>query len=307
MERMAAILRSHGKRPAVWNEAVRTGAFARECRVHGWESVKACLDATAKGYRTVVMPGQYFYFDMRQSPREDGTTGRRSSTPKRSTASASRSSAPNRCATSRGCRGRFSAKPTSRTSRKSPTTSTTCSFRASAPSHASPGAGNAEGWDAYYEELKGKLTTGWRHGHPVPGSSRRRSATATARSPLRRTTAPRFTTLWTALRKNTLTRLRVRTGKPHLYRFYSRYGTARSPYVADKSRWRTITPAVAITTSMGESAKFPYANAESYKGLSRTRRACRAAGLDTLHVQRAGEVPRNVFADGKPPAAEDDR
>ena len=67
----------------------------------------------------------------------------------------------------------------------------------------------------------------------------------------------------------------VRTGKPHFYRFYSRYGTARSPYVADKSRWRTITPAVAITTSMGESAKFPYANAESYKGLSRTRRACR--------------------------------
>lgn len=67
----------------------------------------------------------------------------------------------------------------------------------------------------------------------------------------------------------------VRTGKPHLYRFYSRYGTARSPYVADKSRWRTITPAVAITTSMGESAKFPYANAETYKGLSRTRRACR--------------------------------
>ena len=45
--------------------------------------------------------------------------------------------------------------------------------------------------------------------------------------------------------------------------------------MADKSRWRTITPAVAITTSMGESAKFPYANAESYKGLSRTRRACR--------------------------------
>lgn len=105
---------------------------------------------------------------------------------------------------------------------------------------------------------------------PPKGRLRRR-----ARSPLRRTTAPRFTTLWTALRKNTLTRLRVRTGKPHLYRFYSRYGTARSPYVADKSRWRTITPAVAITTSMGESAKFPYANAESYKGLSRTRRACR--------------------------------
>lgn len=72
MERMAGILAAHGKRPAVWNEAVRTGAFTKECRVHGWESVKACLDATAKGYRTVVMPGEYFYFDMRQTPRENG-------------------------------------------------------------------------------------------------------------------------------------------------------------------------------------------------------------------------------------------
>ena len=72
LERLAGILREHGKRPAVWNEAVRTGAFSHDCRVNGWESTKACLDATAKGYRTVVMPGEYFYFDMRQSPNEPG-------------------------------------------------------------------------------------------------------------------------------------------------------------------------------------------------------------------------------------------
>ena len=36
------------------------------------DSVQACLDATAQRCRTVVMPGPYFYFDMRQSPREDG-------------------------------------------------------------------------------------------------------------------------------------------------------------------------------------------------------------------------------------------
>ena len=54
------------------NEAVRTGEFTRESRVYGWESTAACLDATSKGYRTVVMPGQYFYFDMRQSPHEAG-------------------------------------------------------------------------------------------------------------------------------------------------------------------------------------------------------------------------------------------
>ena len=67
----------------------------------------------------------------------------------------------------------------------------------------------------------------------------------------------------------------VRTGKPHRYRFFTRYKTARSPYVTDKSYWRTVTPAVAITTSMGESEKFPYSNASGYRGLSRTRRACR--------------------------------
>ena len=140
MGRMAAILASHGKRPAVWNEAVRTGAFTKECRVHGWESVKACQDATSKGYRTVVMPGEYFYFDMRQTPREDGHDWAAIFDAKRFTDSVSRDSPPSRCVMSRDCRERFSAKPTSRTNPKSPTTSTICFSRASAPSHASRGA-----------------------------------------------------------------------------------------------------------------------------------------------------------------------
>ena len=70
MKRTAAILAAHGKRPAVWNEAVRTGAFTKACRVHGWESVKACLDATAKGYRTVVMPGAHRIAGGRQQKRD---------------------------------------------------------------------------------------------------------------------------------------------------------------------------------------------------------------------------------------------
>ena len=67
----------------------------------------------------------------------------------------------------------------------------------------------------------------------------------------------------------------VKTEKPHLYRFLTRYKTGRSPYVADKSYYRTLAPAVTITTSMGESTQFPYTNASAYKGLARTRRACR--------------------------------
>lgn len=72
MQRMSDILAAHGKRPALWNEAVKRGGPARTSRVHGWESVRACLDAVDKGYPTVVMPATSFYFDMRQSPHEEG-------------------------------------------------------------------------------------------------------------------------------------------------------------------------------------------------------------------------------------------
>lgn len=145
MERMAAILRSHGKRPAVWNEAVRTGAFARECRVHGWESVKACLDATAKGYRTVVMPGQYFYFDMRQSPREDGHDWAAIFDAKKVYGFGFTEFSPEQMRNVEGLQGAFFSEAYVSHEPEKPTTSTTCSFRASAPSHASPGAATPKG------------------------------------------------------------------------------------------------------------------------------------------------------------------
>lgn len=71
-ERIIEILARHGKRPAVWNEAVASGRLSRETRVHAWEGMEAPFKATTQGYPTIVMPGQYFYFDMRQSPHEDG-------------------------------------------------------------------------------------------------------------------------------------------------------------------------------------------------------------------------------------------
>ena len=39
--------------------------------------------------------------------------------------------------------------------------------------------------------------------------------------------------------------------------------------------YRTLKPAVKITTSMGESKQFPYARAEEYRGIARTARTCR--------------------------------
>lgn len=70
--RVTEILARYGKKPAVWNEAIEGGKLPLTSRVHGWQSIKHCKKSTEKGYPTIVMPGEYFYFDMKQSDGEAG-------------------------------------------------------------------------------------------------------------------------------------------------------------------------------------------------------------------------------------------
>ena len=70
--RIQAILAKYGKKPSVWNEAAFGGGLSKEAWVHGWKSPKICKQVMAKGYPTIFMPQQFFYFDMRQSEREPG-------------------------------------------------------------------------------------------------------------------------------------------------------------------------------------------------------------------------------------------
>ena len=72
MSRITAILAKYSKRAAVWNEAIEGGRLDATTRVYGWEGIKECRESARLGYPTVVMPGQYFYFDMKQSSREPG-------------------------------------------------------------------------------------------------------------------------------------------------------------------------------------------------------------------------------------------
>ena len=72
MRRISDILAKYGKRPAVWNEAVEGGKLPADSRVYGWEGLNECRAAAAEGYPTVVVPGQYLYFDMKQSAGEPG-------------------------------------------------------------------------------------------------------------------------------------------------------------------------------------------------------------------------------------------
>lgn len=71
MSRLTDILAQHGKKSAVWNEAIDGGKLSADTRVYGWEGIKECRTAAAN-YSTIVMPGQFFYFDMKQSAREPG-------------------------------------------------------------------------------------------------------------------------------------------------------------------------------------------------------------------------------------------
>ncbi len=70
--RLVAIAEKHGKTAAVWNEAAASGQIPKSTLVFGWENVTAARKAAANGYPTVICPGEYFYFDMRQSDSEPG-------------------------------------------------------------------------------------------------------------------------------------------------------------------------------------------------------------------------------------------
>lgn len=72
MERVSGILRKFGRKAAMWNEATDGGTLPTSVRIHGWEGLEECRKVAEAGYPTVVMPGPYFYFDMRQSKNEDG-------------------------------------------------------------------------------------------------------------------------------------------------------------------------------------------------------------------------------------------
>ncbi len=277
MERVAKILSDKGKQPAVWNEAVRTGLLSHDCHVYGWENAKACLDATAKGYKTVVMPAEYFYFDMRQSPEEAGHDWA-AVFDTRKTAEfdfAKAGFSPEQMAHVIGLQGAFwSEAYISHHPEKPDYIDYMCFPRICALSRIA-WSGQAVDWAQYYRELTeqhyDRMTAmGIRFRLSPPqvqcDSTGRITASVDDQSKLYYT---------------------VEDGEIHRYRhplhdlhpeqvtIFSQRGTGRSPEVHLPEFYQTITPAVTITTSMGEETKYPYTNAANYKGMSRTRRACR--------------------------------
>lgn len=277
MNRLTTILAAHGKSQGVWNEAAASGEFTHDCQVYGWQHVKACLDATAKGYRTVVMPGEYFYFDMRQTPEEDGHDWAAIFDAKKVYGFdfAKFGFSEEQMQHVAGLEGTFFSEAyVSHNPEQPDYLDYMCYPRICALARIA-WRGNDEGWDTFYREL---VAEHYDRMAEMGIRFRLFPPKITYRDGIFTATTDDGSQIY-YIKEGSAGEHRykrpIHTDKPHLYRFFTRYRTARSPYAADKSYYRTITPALTITTSMGESSGTPYANAETYRGLSRTRRACR--------------------------------
>lgn len=277
MERTAAILARHGKLPAVWNEAVRTGTLPRTTRVHGWESTKAVRESLAAGYPTVVMPAQSFYFDMRQTPHEEGHSWAavfdaketyEYTLPEGLTADERRRIL--------GFQGAFWTEAyVSHEPERPDYLDFMCYPRICALAEQA-WHGNAEGWEAFSETLReehyDRLTAMDIRFRLFPPVVQYGEGALTATAP--DTEAELYYRLEGDTVEHRYTRP-IRTDTPHRYLFRARQGTGRSAEVGAAAYYRTIAPALTLATSMGESRRIPYANVEKYRGVARTARACR--------------------------------
>lgn len=274
MERVTDILRRHGKCPAVWEEAAQTGAYTRASRVHGWH-LKACREVTAKGYRTVAMPGEYCYFDMRQSSEEDGHVWAAIFDARKvfSLDLAKMGFTPEQLALVEGIEGAFFSELYVSHEPEKPDYLDYMLFPRVCALARIAWSGNDEGWERYYEELRTRhydrmTAMGIRFRLFPPKLNYREGVLSAATDD--------GAELFYAVDGGQAQPYRgaIRTKEPHRFLIHSRHGTGRSPEVATPSRYRTIEPAVGITSSMGEHPRFPFAKAASYRSTARTTRTC---------------------------------
>ena len=72
VRRMEKIVEKHGKHMAGWDEILDGGVLKPDTRVYAWRSVAKGIQSVKKGQPTIMQPGPYCYFDMKQSPEDRG-------------------------------------------------------------------------------------------------------------------------------------------------------------------------------------------------------------------------------------------
>lgn len=72
IKRMEAMVMKHGKKMGGWNEIINGGDVDPHTLVFAWQSSKHGAKALNKNLETIMMPGEFCYLDMQQSPSERG-------------------------------------------------------------------------------------------------------------------------------------------------------------------------------------------------------------------------------------------
>lgn len=312
MLRLSEILARNGKLMAVWSDAMGDGRLPKSTMMYGWEGVAECRKAAAAGYPTVIMPGDYFYFDMKQSSREPGHDWANIFDMEH-VYSFSPSAVGITAAELRnvvGLEASFFSEAYASRNPENPAylhyqtfprllafaevawvnsdKRDVSNFKKRVVNHYN----RLDTMGVFYrldapevEFSNGVLTASVNDGSEIfyrqEGSQR-----------VLRYLAP------------------IATTTPARYRFISRRGVAMSPTAAVDEYFNTIKPAFALTSSIGASSKFPFSNAEKYGNIARTVRAadvndwvmftfdkgveCRSMMVATGNMQ----LPRFIFESG---------
>ncbi len=300
MRRLCDILAKYGKLPAAWNEAIDGDMLPSVTQVYGWEGVAECRASAAKGYPTVVVPGQYFYFDMKQSSREPGHDW---------AAIFDMSKVYGFGLESMG----FTAEEMSNV----------VGFESTFFSEIYASS-NPESPDyLHYQTFPRMLSfaaVAWGSNLSMPWEEFYNSVVAhydrlDAMGVAYRLMPPRLTIedgvcylstddgsmLYCRSERDGKERLfngRMSVREAAAYSFVSRRGEACSPEVATAAHLRTIQPKFTITSSMGDSERFSFAKAEGYGRLARTSRAAHVGDWVMFTFEEAVACRRMFVATG---------
>ena len=312
MSRLIDILAKYDKLPAVWNESINGGKLGNETLVYGWENIKECRKATANGYKTVVMPGQYFYFDMKQSPREDGHDWAAifDWTKVYNFTTASVGFTAEECENIVGLEGSFfSELYTSHTPEESTYLHYMTFPRIVALAEIGWILEDERDEARFYTNLVEHydrldvMNVAYRLNTPiVKYENGELIVSVDDGSEIYYRREPMTTEM--------LYTKPIATDKPAEYSFISRRGRAKSAEAGVEAHFRVITPSFNITSSMSDSEKFSFDKAESYGRIARTTRAadvndwvmfrfnspvmCRRMKVATGNFQ----LPRYIFENG---------
>ena len=307
MERIAA---KYGKHVGVWNEAAESGDIDRTALVYGWESKAACKDVLDKGYRTVVMPGEYFYFDMRQSPREEGHDWAAIFDVRKPLSFGFEEFTEEQLSRVAGVQASFFSEAyISRLEYDYDFLYYQTYPRICALSEVA-WRGEGDGWESFYNRLTtahySRMEAMGIDFRMMPPQVKYEDGVLTA------TTDDRSQIYYTEVgtEGEKLYTAPIATDKPQRFAFRTRRAGARSPEAAVAGHWRKLQPKVKITSSIAESERFPYSNAEGYGRIARTSRVgikgdwiqytfdeavqCRRMEIATGNLQ----LPRFIFTAG---------